>query len=113
MAPASITEQLSSALHRRTLCRAAIELSGVLAGQVLRRMGLLPEGEADELEALGERVAVAAAAGVEADAEMGEVPDEFTVRRRSCDGAADPPSAVELSLGKTARLIGQAVAVHV
>ena len=44
-------------------------------------MGLVPEAEADELEALGERVAVAAAAGVEADAEMGEVPDEFTVRR--------------------------------
>ena len=48
--------------------------------QVLRRMALVPEAEADELEALGERVAVAAAAGVEADAEMGEVPDEFTVR---------------------------------
>ena len=50
---------------------------------MLRRMALVPEAEADELEALGERVAVAAAAGVEADAEMGEVPDEFTVSRSS------------------------------
>lgn len=41
-------------------------------------MALLPEAEADELESLGERVALAAQAGETADAEMGEVPDEFT-----------------------------------
>jgi len=68
--------------------------------QVLRRMGLVPEAEADELEALGERVAVAAAAGVEADAEMGEVPDEFTVSAAAYDGTADSPPSAELSLAR-------------
>lgn len=41
-------------------------------------MALLQDHEADELEALGERVALAAQAGEMADAEMGEIPDEFT-----------------------------------
>ena len=41
-------------------------------------MALVREEEADELEALGERVALAAQAEEMADAEMGEIPDEFT-----------------------------------
>jgi len=81
--------------------------------QVLRRMGLVPEAEADELEALGERVAVAAAAGVEADAEMGEVPDEFTVSAVAYDGAADSPPSAELSLARLPASCSHGFSLHV
>ena len=77
MQQATILVRSKSSVYVRGCC--GIVQSRYTCAQVLRRMALVPEAEADELEALGERVAVAAAAGVEADAEMGEVPDEFTV----------------------------------
>ncbi len=51
------------------------------APQVLRKYGLLAEDDVDALEALGEAVQLAKLTAAQEEDLLGDVPDEFLVRR--------------------------------